>query len=303
MGGHDKNSIAALRRALDATSPPSTITQEAFDADASHLQRLVRLKGDERAAPGDLWNYTQDLRHTAIQEELFRYLLPLCLQVWRDDLRGAAGYGGFVEHFYPVLADRHIVDAHLTPKQTAAVSEFMRESILAEIDDQHGLEYRGSKARIYRWIGALTTYGVLLSDIESLWAAWWGLGTTGRAVSSVQYISTLMYPDEANPIFAPWTPDEGGGPPCLWEFEGHLYSHRWLEPNIAFLRRALNVSTVTDVLERAVKELEGEPEHELAALMLMDIPERTEMLAPRCAELPTLLATTQEAGTMLEWSL
>lgn len=96
-----------------------------------------------------------------------------------------------------MLADRHVLDTYLTPKQTAAVSEFMRVSILAEIDDQRGLAYRGSKARPYRWIGALTAYGVLLANIESLWASWWTLATIGRAVSSVQYISVLMYPNEA----------------------------------------------------------------------------------------------------------
>ena len=33
---------------------------------------------------------------------LFAYLLPFCLEAWRDDLSGIAGYGGFVEYFYPV---------------------------------------------------------------------------------------------------------------------------------------------------------------------------------------------------------
>ena len=46
----------AFRRALGVTSPPSTITQEAFDSDPGHLKRLVRLKRGERAAPGDLWD-------------------------------------------------------------------------------------------------------------------------------------------------------------------------------------------------------------------------------------------------------
>ena len=85
----------------------------------------------ERAEPGDLWDYTQDLRYTEIQRGLLTYLLPVCLQAWQDDLCGVRDYGGFVEHFYPVLADRHVFDTHLTPKQTAAVSEFMRQSILA----------------------------------------------------------------------------------------------------------------------------------------------------------------------------
>jgi hypothetical protein len=33
-------------------------------------------------------------------------------------LRGTnSGYGGFVEHFYPVLADRHVLDEHLLPNK------------------------------------------------------------------------------------------------------------------------------------------------------------------------------------------
>ena len=303
MSGHATEAIAALRGALAATSPPSTLTQEAFDHDAGHLRRLMQLEPGEPATPGDLWDYTQDLRYTEIQRELFTYLLPVCLQAWRDDLRGAHDCGAFVEHFYPVLADRHVFDTHLTPSQTGAVSEFMRQSILTEIDDQRGLFYRGMHARPYRWIRALTTYGVLLPNIERLWTAWWALGTSGRAVSSLQYVSALMYPNEANPIFAPWTRDEGGGSPCLWEFEGHLYSHRWLEPNVDFLRRTLNVPTVTEVIRRSVAALKGEPEHEVAARMSAEVPMRIETLAARCADLPNLLATTQEADTLLGWSV
>jgi hypothetical protein len=295
-------SIAALRKALGATSPPTTITQEAFDHDDDHLRRLVNLEPGEPATPADLSNYAQDLRYTEIQPELLTYLLPVCLQAWHDDLRGTRGYGAFVEHFYPVLADRHVFDRHLTPEQTAAVSEFMRGSILSEIDAQRGLASGGMNARPYRWIGASATYGVLLPDIERLWTDWWALGTTGRAVASVQYISALMYPNDANPIFAPWTRDEGGGPPCLWEFEGNLYSHRWLEPNADFLRRTLNVPTVSGLLERSVKALTGEAEYELASRVLADLPDRNAMLAARCIELPVLLATTQDASSLLEWS-
>jgi hypothetical protein len=302
MHAHEADLMAAVRRAMGRSTAP-TITQEAFDSDEGHLKRLVRLQRGERAQPGDLWDYTQDLRYTEIQRPLLTYLLPFCLQAWQDDLRGTNGYGGFVEHFYPVLADRHVFDTHLTVKQTAAVSEFMRQSILQEMDDQRGLSYRGSNARPYGWIRALTTYGVLLPDIDRLWTAWWTVGTIGRAVASAQYVSALIYPNEANPVFAPWTRDEGGGPPCLWDFEGHLYSHRWLEPNIEFLRRTLNVPAVTGVLSRAMEALKGEPELQVAARMLAEIPARTEMLAMRCTELPNLLATTQEPGTMLEWSV
>jgi hypothetical protein len=217
-------------------------------------------------------------------------------------LRGVrTDYGAFVEHFYPVLADHHVFETHLTARQTAAVSQFMRSSILEEMDAQRGLAFRGKSARPYRWIGALTTYGVVLPDVERLWAEWWTLETVGRAISLLQYVSALVYEDDKNPVFAPWSPTEGGGPPCLWDFAGHLYEHRWLEPNVAFLKRTLVPSAVGDAVRRAVLRLSGQQEHEMPMRLESDIQSRAETLESRCTQLPTLLATTQEADTQLAW--
>jgi len=49
----------------------------------------------------------------------------------------ATSTGGFVEHLNPVLADRAIFDKHVTSKQSAAVSEFMRQTVLDEVDGEH----------------------------------------------------------------------------------------------------------------------------------------------------------------------
>jgi hypothetical protein len=93
---------------------------------------------------------------------------------------------------------------------------------------------------------------VLLPAVDRVWGAWWSLETVGRAIAAVQYIPCLIYPEHENPVFAPWTRNGGGGPPCLWGFEGHLYTHRWLEPNVTFLKEALSVPGVTEALSRAV---------------------------------------------------
>jgi hypothetical protein len=293
--------MAAVWRALRAALPPTVISQEDYDHDRGHLHRLIRLEPGKRAGAGDLWDYTQDVRYTEVQRDLLVYLLPVCLQAWHDDLRGRFDYAAFIEHFYPLLADRGVFDTHLTPAQAAVVSAFMRQSILDEIDDQRGLSYANANARPYRWIRALTTHGVVLSDIEALWTDWWRLGTTGRAVAALQYVSALMYPDHGNPIFARWTCQGGGGPPCLWEFSGNLFSHRWQEPNVEFLRRTLTAPAVGGLLARAAAELIGEPERDAAARMLADLPRRHEMLEARCCELPALVAQTQ--GTdLLRWS-
>jgi hypothetical protein len=295
--------MGALWHTLGSVSAPETITQQAFERDDGHLRRLARLRPGQRAEPADLWEYTQDLLYTEVQGPLLVYLLPFCLEAWRDDLCGInGGYGGFVEYFYPVLANRGIFENHLTPKQGAAISEFMRQTILEEINSQRGLSYKGTKARPYRWVRALTTYGVLRPDLDRLWNAWWSLDTVGRAIAAVQYITCLMYAENENPVFAPWTPDEGGGPPCLWEFEGHLYEHHWLKPNVDFLKDALAVRRVSDALMRTVELLLDQSEHDVAAIIRDDLPLCIETLESRCVELPRLLETTQVEHKTLAWS-
>ena len=286
------------------TTPPEKITQAAWDRDDGHLRRLIRLRPGQRAEATDLWTYTQDLLYTEIQGSLLVYVLPFCLEAWREDLRGIAlDYGGFVEQFYPVLANLSIFEKYLTPQQATAISDFMRETILEEIDDQRGLRHKGMKANPYRWIRALTTYGVLRPDIDGLWNAWWSLDTVGRSIAAVEYIACLMYSEYENPVFAPWTSEEGGGPPCLWEFAGHLYTHRWLQPNVDFLKKVLTVSGVSDALVRAVQRLAEQRENDAATAIRDDLPLCIEMLKSRCVELPRMLETVQEPQKSHAWSL
>jgi hypothetical protein len=287
------------------SSPPKEITQEPFEGNPKHLKRLARLHQGDRAEAGDLWEYTQDLLYSGeIQGTLLQFLLAFCLSAWSEDLRtGRSSYGGFVEYFHLALANKQIFEELLTPAQTNAVSEFMRGHILDEIDDQRGLAYSGAGARPHRWIAALTTHGVILPDIEQLWNAWWSIDTVGRAIAAIQYISSLMYAAYENPVFAPWTPDKGGGPPCPWGLAGHLYEHRWLDPNTRFLRRVLNPQRVNEVVSSAVQRLEGQPEQEMAKAILADIPLCAETLAARCIQLPVLLETPRQPATDLEWTL
>lgn len=162
------------------------ISQRAFDHDDGHLRRLVRLEPDAKPDPIDLVDYALDIHYEEVQKDLLLWVLPFCLRAWRDDLRGEdASYAGFVEGLYPALVDGRVLDAILDEDQRAAVALFMRETILEEIDDQAGLSFSGMNARPYRWVYALTAYGVLHPDLEQLWSAWWALGTRGRAVAAV----------------------------------------------------------------------------------------------------------------------
>jgi len=143
MPADQVNDRIKLHSMLGVTRPPEKITQEAFEGNDVHLRRLARLRPGEQADGSDLWEYIHDLRNTVIQSPLFVYLLPFCLQAWREDLRGIDGYGGVIEHFYAVLADRQVFDLHLTPKQSAVVSEFMRQTILEEMTINAGSHFKG----------------------------------------------------------------------------------------------------------------------------------------------------------------
>jgi hypothetical protein len=107
---HAERTIAFGR--YGKAAPPEKITQEAFKGNRRHLRRLLRIKPGERPDSQDLWEYLQDLRYTQIQSALLVYLLPSCLELWCEDLRGTSDKcGGFVKHLYPVLADRAIFES------------------------------------------------------------------------------------------------------------------------------------------------------------------------------------------------
>ena len=271
--------------------PPASITQETFESDGRHLKRLAQSSPGTIPSSADLYEYIQDALHTKIETQLLRYVLPFCLDVWRQDLRGeGTGYGGMIEYLYVLLAKPEVFDKHLLPVQATATSSFMRATILDEIDDQRGLAYQGSQARPYRWIYALTTYGVLRTDIHLLWNEWWALTTVGRAIAFLQYISSLMYAENENPIFTPWTTNTGGGPPSLTQFAGHLYEHCWLPSNIEFLRPILINANIAERLHRSVRILESEPEFSIAKQIESDWPLCDDFLRKKCNELCAALA-------------
>jgi hypothetical protein len=296
--------LATVRTAFGNPQRPLEIHQRAFDGDEEHLHRLIQLEPGQRAAPGDLVDYCLDFEYNEVQRDLLRYVFPFCLQAWEDDLRGRCdGYGAFIEYFYPALLGGRVFEEILSPSEVTAVADYFRSGILREVDEQRGLQYASSRARPYRWFRAFATYGVLLRDIQQLWSAWWAVETIGRAVAVLQYISCLIYDDRSNPVFERWTCDQGGGPPILWEYEGHLYDVRWLEPNVVFLRKELTGKRLRQVIDYAVARLRGEPESATANRISRDLDASARVVESRCQELPDFLGKVQQSPADLHWSL
>jgi hypothetical protein len=295
--------LPRMVKALRAQDPPKRIWQKPFDDDPSHYKRLCNLKG---AAPSgtDLVDYAHDMLYeqSPLQPDLFRYLLPICLGVWQKDLltNGRSGYGGFVEYFWAALAAPTVLQ-HLNPSEYAEVETFMTAALLDRIGQENSLSFSGMGASPYTWFYALGSFCVVFPALPPLWKNWWEMTTPGQAYAGLQYLSCLLYENDRNPIFSPWTPVGGGGPPVLWETEGHIYEQGWRAENVAYLQATLTTSFIEDRLRYATRMVKDIVQSPVPQQMLEDFPAQETLLEMRIAELPSLLLASPMG--VLDWSV
>ena len=288
-------SLSQVIQVLGQPSPPKQITQQPFDYDSSHYRRLCQVNG---AAPtlSDLSCYVDDMRFMPLQPDLLRYLLPQCLKMWQEDLLSGSrtGCGGTVEAFWAALSPHppktaFLLEEELTAKEYGSVMRFMRDTLLTRMSQETQLYFAGSNSSPYQWFYALGSFSNVFPALDSLWNEWWQLNTLGHAVCVLQYFSCLMYPSDKNPVFAPWTPDSGGGPPELSENDALVSEAGWRRENIAFLAETLTLNAVYVKLQAAAAICTpfgaGLPERILA-----DWPRCQELAATQIAGLPKLLA-------------
>ncbi|HVZ18991.1 MAG TPA: hypothetical protein VG897_17880 [Terriglobales bacterium] len=283
-------SLQSVIRVLKTPSVPDVITQKPFDHDPGHYRRLCSIQAGN-PDPCDLVNYALDMQYMDLQPDLLRNLTPLRLTAWRRDLFEGdnAGYGAFVEHFWPALLKGVALKQVFTEPEQAALADFLRDSILDRLDVENSLHFSGMGASPYRWVQSLVAYGVLFSDILRLWNEWWDTKTIGHAIALFQFASALMCDDKKNPVFAPWTRDHGGGPPALWDCGCHMFDIGWKEANLSFLRQTVNVDYVKECLRLALHRIPSGSSKNTASRIVLDLPKQEALLALRIQELPKLL--------------
>jgi hypothetical protein len=294
----ERRALRDLIKAFGAHRAPSRITQEPLDRDAGHYKRLC--DRDTPASPSDLLRYAHDLSYMPVQAELLLFLLPSCLSAWQQSLIPETRYASFVEYFSGALAKRAGFRDMLSPRQYAAAGDFVREAILSRIDHESRLHLGRTSEATYAWVRSMASMGTAFPVIGDLWSEWWACSTQGRARGVLQYLSLLMYPESRNPIFAPWTSQEGGGPPIPWETDGFIYDQSWLPENVESLRSTLTLDYARHSLCTAAAALQDVDDSGIPARLLGDFDQVAARVELRIEEL--VLRVSRPLGEVCEWT-
>jgi hypothetical protein len=108
-----------------------------------------------------------------------------------------------------------------------------------------------------------------------------------------------MYADADNPMFAPHSPHESGGPPLPWEAQGFVFDQCWLPENVNFLRTTLTPEYARQSLLTACARLEGKDNSGNAQRMLADLEVARPRLELRIEEL--LYRLSHPLGEVVKW--
>jgi hypothetical protein len=290
--GRQPVTLERARQIFGNVGPPASVWEDQFDGFDEDLARLAQTPLAE-IDPSDLWYYFHDLTYQTLQPDLFHYLFPACLWDWHQTLLANEACSHGDADFHRALFRGNIFEKMMNAAERRAVIEFLGDSFLDRIDRERGLSGWVTQ---WQWIGRLNSLA-MIAPIDELWRNWWSLTSPGQAVCLIVYVSDLMYTLDENPLIDP--PDEFRGrdlsvigwdfPPLIAAADG-LLEAGWLPQNTEFLRESLSADGLHDSLLRATARLTGEPEHDRAARVLQDFPDRREIVLSRIGELPTMLS-------------
>ncbi|MCP5071747.1 MAG: hypothetical protein GY947_00420 [Rhodobacteraceae bacterium] len=262
-----------LIKALGSPRPPTEIWQKAFDYIEGHCQRLVARK--QPADPSDIIEYFLDYQYMEVQEDLFRFILPVALEAWArdtldqpDPLKFKSKNISF-EGMWDAINYRPLHPEFVDKKQIELIQKFSVTVLLELMGRETRLSFSGSGQTPYEWFYLHGTLVNLFPVAQSIWSLWWDSSAPGHAICSVQWLASLFYEEKFNPVFEPWTPKHGGG---AFHFEESLLTNEIAADasNTDFFEKTLTHDWGWRSLNWAAAILRGHPQYKVIEKMLVD---------------------------------
>lgn len=271
-----------LKAAFSVLPKPQWVYGDSYDIDMDDIgvQRLIDSDPDT-LVDSDFWGYV-DTCVTGCMEDM-RYLLPPMLRIWEQSLyeRDAA----FTYHFHNKLLELDIFSKSLHGLLGGAASGFMRRALSERIASESSLDVEGRQAT-HDWVGEFNAFAAFSYSFPELWGEVWSAEQRGHAVAILQYISSLVFDEDTNPIFAEWSRQGGGGPLHIQGVNFDRDGAAWLPGNMEFLAKTLNVEYLLERLNAIEQRYPDDELSSMAARIREGILARRDVVAQRCRELP-----------------
>lgn len=281
-----------IRSILGPAPKPTAVWELQFDGNDENLRRIADCDWED-VREQDLRSYIHDLAYVKLQPDLFRHAFPSCLQFWQNSLlRNERAEKGDAElHF--ALQRGDILAKMMNDHERERLFAFFIDGFLDRIDGERDWAYEHPGSAQNAWIFRFNSLGLIAPVISRLWREWWAMETPGQAIAAIKYASGLIYFGYGNPVYSPWTPEQGGGGPYLAEWDAAIYDRGWLDENLDFLSQTLTCDYILEKVRLAADVLLGQPEAEIASLIADDARSRRDTISLRTSELLSELAKTK----------
>jgi hypothetical protein len=274
--------------------PRVRVTQPLFEADPHLLEQL--LETGEVGDPywsGAIAGYLNDVKLAepgAVQEDLFRAMLPFVWGLWQGALVGGVGRDA-ASALCSTLFHKPRLIAELAGAGTQdRVESFVQGSLSAAIasDARVSVDLTWSPF----WVAACAWWPQLAAG---LWDELLRCRSENHALAVLAYLARLAYPDAENPLLS-----QASHPVELWTPASSDSDLCWGLDAVAALARRLSWDSVEADLGRILVRLIADPALEVARSIAIDLREpRRRAFVRRCQ---VLLENLGRPGADKFWS-
>lgn len=296
---------------------PAYFSQEQFDGSNDFLHDIAN--DPKSASDTAWWAYRLDLHYVTLDRGLFRWAFPHVLKQWRELM--FASHWQSEPSFWELVGSRRfdgtwLLESMLPPGDRSLVFRYIRDVLLDRMELENSLVLVGNQPpKPYGWFDGLAALGYATEEVPSLVDEWCRLGTPGHAIAAVQYVSCLTFGEYDNPVFAPSTPEEGGGPPSLSEsgidirlrqsvpapyreYATPAERMTWKRVSATTFDAQVTVAAVRDLVNRAAVNLRSHPHAHIAERVARECANRGALIADRLVWLRRHFSTTD---TLPDW--